>query len=199
LPGVLSRQRDGRLSQNPGVTSAWTVQTGLGRASGNSEGFSDISAHWEGEQWVNGNPDEWLCYLENLAVAAVGNVAAVCNYPIQFHEDYAASNPDGSLYFRYHWNSSSFNLPDLAGCTLGEEVSYNPWPGRSRPSLRGNQANILNSLKCRMERRDGLTHKRWRSSSVVPVRTAFGGELDKLASNISIARNFAGVHIATIF
>jgi len=69
-----------------------------------------------------------LCTFAPLMATPVGAQAK----PDKFHEVRRRSQPDGTLFFSYHWESSTGNLDDLTGCQVGENVAY---PGKNNPYI----------------------------------------------------------------
>jgi hypothetical protein len=53
-------------------------------------------------------------------------VAVSCATPTNFRQNGAGINNSGTLTFNYNWSSTSGYLADLAACTMGEIVTYNP-------------------------------------------------------------------------
>jgi hypothetical protein len=60
----------------------------------------------------------WL-FEDELSCASANNA-----YPTNFTQSGSSGTADGELYFLYQWQSSSGNTADIAGCWVGEHVTY---------------------------------------------------------------------------
>lgn len=117
---------------SPSVTSMSTVDWGVARADGWSEGSTNATGTWDADSW------DWdynieVCVYQGLVAYAPGNVVVACDRPTTFYEDSHWEAPAGVLNFRYRWNSTSFNVANLTTCTLWEELTDTPSPWPSPP------------------------------------------------------------------
>jgi hypothetical protein len=109
------------------IASVYTPDYGAGRATGESEGTTNVTAYWPVEYW---EPNIEDCDLTQTTdeEPAIANV--VCAVPTNFRETLRIVQPGAGLAFSYAWSSSTGYMSDLEYCAIGEVLDYspNPWP-----------------------------------------------------------------------
>jgi hypothetical protein len=126
---------DGPVNLTGAMTSWWTGDTSIATASNANVygvGVGSTGNFAEGLISVSGRRQ---CTTGEGKPSAPSNVCSAV--PTNFQQQSCSDKRNGDLHFVYAWGSSTGKLADLAGCTVGEIVTYpgtqNPWPFPSPP------------------------------------------------------------------
>ncbi len=96
-----------------------------------TEGEAILACRLIQEEMKNGNPVNWYSkarYFALLARQRINNSTRTGKdggaHPVNFQQDRVELEARGGLVFYYKWDSSTGDLNDLGGCSMGELVNY---------------------------------------------------------------------------